>query len=734
MNTYSIISIIAIVFSLISGIVVYSLASKRLFNKAFLLSILGLIIIEFSIIMIYLERDFFKIELWGKIATTGLCLLFPTWVIISHLFGQKNERDYVSLRKCYFLFFFGLGLLYAGLLWKYKFINVPKTYPDDLFVITIWGKSFIIFCLVSTILILINFENTLRLLKFSSRKGKKVPFYVLISAFLFGIYVISQLLMYSVITSKLVLMSLAVVIITNLVLIFYVIKYGLTQYEVTIGREAVYSSAIIFVVGFYFLLVGIVGKIVQYAGGSVNLFLSFLAALFLFCVLLATLVSNSLKERVKQFIDRNFYKNRYDYREQWGKFSESLSAVINLDEVLAKVIQDITKIFSAQEAAILLADDTTGEIVVRKSKNFIDTNEIKFRRGGKFIDWLHRLGEAVEVSTLVNQAEQIGLTDEDQKNLKMLNAAVCVPMIFQTKFCGILVIGEKVPKGSYSKEDFNLLETLANQSSIAILNAQLNEELMVSREMESLHKLSSFVMHDLRNSVSMLSMIIENAEKNWDDQEFQKDMLNTISKAVNKMKTLISKISSLPEKLEPKRQMVYINDIIRKVIQDTKICDLKNIKLKKDFQRLPIISVDPDQIKKVIENFVINALEAQPKGGSIKISTRLVHNDNNEYSNQTSEKNEMEFAEVEIADTGIGMSEDFIQNHLFKPFQTTKKKGLGIGLYQCKEIINAHGGVIEVNSKQNEGSSFRILLPTTNGHLCAQERHQPGFDKAISLN
>jgi len=309
-----------------------------------------------------------------------------------------------------------------------------------------------------------------------------------------------------------------------------------------------------------------------------------------------------------------------------------------------------------------------------------------------------------------------------------------VPMIIQTKFMGIFIIGEKNPEGSYSKEDFDLLETLANQSSVAILNAQLNEDLLISREMESFHKLSSFVLHDLRNSTSMLSMIINNAERNWDNQQFQKDMLITISNTVNKMKSLISKISSLPDNLEPRRQMVQINDMIKKVLDETKIEELNSIKLKDDLQQLPMLSVDPDQIQKVIENLVINALEALPRGGSLKISTKLVHNHRNRHAGNGRANSENSFAEIDITDTGSGMTEDFIQNHLFKPFQTTKKKGLGIGLYQCKEIITAHGGTIEVKSQENEGTSFKILLPTSNGHPIVKDSNKTKLNHAIFLN
>jgi len=197
---------------------------------------------------------------------------------------------------------------------------------------------------------------------------------------------------------------------------------------------------------------------------------------------------------------------------------------------------------------------------------------------------------------------------------------------------------------------------------------------------------------------------------------------------------LITKISTLPGKVEPKRTKIQINDMIKKGIDEARINEIESIQLKDDFQQLPLLSVDADQIQKVIENLVINAVEALPKGGSLNISTRLVENHLNGHSGNGKAASSDDFAEIEITDTGTGMSDEFIQNRLFKPFQTTKKKGLGIGLYQCKEIISAHGGTIEVISKENEGTSFKVLLPTSNGHISKPEGESANFRDQAFLN
>lgn len=732
MNLYAAISLIALVLSLILGITVFLLAPRRLMGRAFILGILFLLVVEFSMFMIFLQKD--KVMLWGRIAMASFCFLPPTWALISLVYARSNYRELLKTRIWYLSLLYGLGLIFFILVWRIDFFSIATSFPRDIFLISSVGKYFLIFALLSAVLILINFENTLRLTKISSRKGKTLPLYILTGAFLFWIYAISQMLMYSRISRSLALAGFIAVIVTNLVLIFYSIKFGLIQLEVNLGREIVYSSAMIFIVGVYLLVIGIVGKIVQYAGGSVNLFLTFLAALLAFFILLATLVSKSLKERIKLFIDRNFYKNRYDYREQWGEFSESLSAVLNFDEVLTTVIENIARIFSADRITIFLADAASGKLVVRKSNHMDESKDITFQTDSYFIDWLHRLGEAVSYPIIAQQARQIGIDEQELADLRKLDVAVLAPLIVQQKFLGLLALGEKADRDPFSKEDFDLLETLANQASVAILNARLNEDLVLTREMQSFHKLSSFVLHDLRNSVSMLSMVVKNAEDNWENQEFQKDMLQTISSAVTKMRTLISKISALPEKLVMKKQPVQINDIIRRVMQQTKIEEQKQIHVKTNLETASPVVIDAEQIQKVIENLVINALEAMPDGGELSIATRTIGANHESISGNGRKGSENGFVEIIVSDTGMGMSSDFIRHRLFKPFQTTNKKGLGIGLYQCREIISAHHGTIDVASAEQKGTSFKIWLPLSNDFDTMFGAHQAQSEPASIFN
>jgi len=711
MNFQVIIPLISCISTVALGIINFFSREQRFVKRLMTVGLFFVLAVQFSLLKILSAEDSEPAFLWGKIAVSSLTLMFPVWYTISLVYGRKSPdvlfRDY--LRKVQIAF--AAGILFLVLTWTINFFEVSYAFPRTLFLVKSSGKYFSIFFMIFTVAILLNLEQTLRSAKVVSEKRNKIPLYLMIALFLFAVYVFSRILMFSCVFNQLMLTALAILIFANVFFIYFSIKKNRLNLEVQIGREAVYSSAMIFIVGTYLLIIGIVGKIVQVAGGNFNLFLSFFAAFFLFCLLLATLVSRSLKERVKSFVDRNFYKNKYDYRDQWGKFSDSLSTVVKLDDVLEVIVQNINRVFLIDSTVIFLNDDAAHAFLLKMTTNQHISRQLKFDQRTPYIDWLYRWGKAVTIVQLKKNADSIGLAETERDNLSALQAAIIVPLIIQQKFIGKILLGEKSSGKDYVKEDLELLETIANQSSATILNAQMNEELMVSRELESFHKLSSFVLHDLRNSVSLLSMVVKNAQKNWDNRDFQTDMLNAISDASNRMQSVVSKISSLPHELALQKELVQMNDLIDHVLQEIKIINYKNIVLQKEFFQLPELLIDRELFGKVIENMIVNAVEAMPEGGSLRISTAL----NGKNVADLDKVGNHDTAEITFSDSGMGMSEDYIQHRLFKPFQTTKKKGLGIGLYQCKEIVLAHNGSIEVNSKENSGASFKITIPVTNG-------------------
>jgi putative PEP-CTERM system histidine kinase len=523
--------------------------------------------------------------------------------------------------------------------------------------------------------------------------------------FVYVIFLCSQGLLYSRIPPAALAVGSAVVTLAGLLMAYDIVRYALFQVEVYVGRGAVYSSAILLLVGGYLILVGLVGKLVKVIGGNLNLFLTILAAFVMLILLLVLLVSGSLKRRLRTFIDRNFYKGRYDYREQWLRFSEELSSLLSLDEFLPGFLQMVMDTLDVRSAAVLLQRDAQGDFLLAEAKN-LSVEDFQISEKSEFLEWLFILSQPVDLEDNRFNESPVPEVQSQRDRLKNLGFTAAIPLITKRKLIGLLVLGPRKSGDTFSTVDLELLEAIGNHLSVAILNAKLSEELVLSKEWEFINKISSFVVHDLKNLVSSLSMLLQNAGTNMDKPEFRENMLTTIAGTVEKMKGLMNRMTTMPKEIQLNLQPQDLNSIVRGVISKLKGSHMPGIQYVENLHPLPLVSVDRDYAERILRNLIVNALEAMGKEGTLRVSTRFSENGSLTTAGET-----LQFVEVEIADTGTGMGDNFVKHKLFRPFQTTKDKGLGIGLYQCKEAVEAHGGRIEVRSKEGQGSIFLIRLP-----------------------
>jgi putative PEP-CTERM system histidine kinase len=293
-------------------------------------------------------------------------------------------------------------------------------------------------------------------------------------------------------------------------------------------------------------------------------------------------------------------------------------------------------------------------------------------------------------------------TIEESAFFEKTGTVIMVPLIDNGKVEGLVLFGRQLNREEFNYEDYDLMKTLARQSTLSILNFFLSEELAETRELTAMARISSFVMHDLKNLTATLALLLENAGEYIADPEFQNDMIDTIGNTVKKMKGLMQKLTTIPEKQKLKTELADINLLARETVGEV-------ARAKPDVeilcQGVSVNSlVDVEEIKKVILNLVLNALDAAGRNGIVKVETG----------------NDGEKINVTVMDNGCGMDGEFIRNHLFRPFRTTKKGGLGIGLYQCKQIIEAHGGDILVDSSLGKGSVFTVQLPAAPDSLAEE--------------
>jgi signal transduction histidine kinase len=223
-----------------------------------------------------------------------------------------------------------------------------------------------------------------------------------------------------------------------------------------------------------------------------------------------------------------------------------------------------------------------------------------------------------------------------------------------------------------------------------------------SKQFESFMRLSAMLTHDLKNAITGLSMLVSNMEKHLHREEFRADAIYSLREATDKLKRIVSRLNEPVKSLSGEyRRDARATDLIPIIRRVLAMSAEPSVPLYELDIRLPptlVAIVEPERIENVVENLVINALEAMgANGGRLTVE-----------AGRESES----LVYFSVADTGAGMNEDFIKLRLFRPFATTKQKGIGLGLYTCREIVEAHGGRLEVESKLEAGTRFRVVLPS----------------------
>lgn len=313
---------------------------------------------------------------------------------------------------------------------------------------------------------------------------------------------------------------------------------------------------------------------------------------------------------------------------------------------------------------------------------------------------------AAENFSAINQSWQIAPAGF---SLIVLSAAIAILFIW-------LVVGkhtrnlERVAEGTAAIAKGNLEKNIAALSSDDLQSLGLNLNIITERfraqvrreaEMQQLNaftRLTAMLTHDLKNSITTLSMLVNNLDEHYENEAFRVDAMKSLRGTADKLQTMLVKLSQPTMTLSSEIKLPLPNDIVaiikRVVAVTAEQNPLHEIELK-----LPeklMVKIDPDKIDKVVENLVINSLEAMgDTEGKITIEAGKINEKESFFS---------------VTDTGSGMSEKFQKEKLFHPFATTKKKGIGLGLYSCQEIVTAHGGRIEVESKLNSGTTFKVVL------------------------
>jgi putative PEP-CTERM system histidine kinase len=565
----------------------------------------------------------------------------------------------------------------------------------DVFLFSSAGKACLMLVLILTLGVIINLEKTFRASVGMSRWRVKYMFLGLAMIFGVKIYALSQMLLFSAYDPALSRLATLGVILGCCLIAIGHIRSGFGEIDLYPSRTILQGSLTILLAGGYFLVVGVLAQLVKMMGGMASFPAQALVVLLGLVGLTVLLLSDRFRRGLQRFVSRHFQRAEHDFRKIWTEFTKRTSSVldettlaVNAGEVISENfhVLGVTVFRVSMDPPALRCLSSTEK---QRAQTQIDLDSTA-------IDEIRALCPSFDLEELKHPWAD-AVRKACPAKFDHGGDRLAIPLVASEQLIGLVILADRVNGVPYSHEEMDLLTCIGDQLAGALLNHSLTEKVLQAKELEAFQTISTFFVHDLKNAANSLNLTLQNLPIHFDDAEFRLDAVKTVGRTVERINQMILKLSSLRHELQLNRLPCRL-DLLCAQVLDGLDPEMRNgAAIHRDLQVVPECRLDLEAIRSVVTNLVVNAREAMVGNGDIHVATRM-------------ENGRLLLA---VADQGCGMSADFIKNQLFRPFHSTKTKGLGIGMFQCKKIVEAHQGTIGVESAPGQGTRFTILFPIT---------------------
>jgi len=470
--------------------------------------------------------------------------------------------------------------------------------------------------------------------------------------------------------------------------------------DVFVSRRFMFYGTTLVGTGFLMLAIAAGGYYVRLYGGEWGVVaqVALLAASAM--ALLAVLFSGQVRARIKVFLSKHFYNYKYDYRDEWLRFIGTLAEGEPGVALRQRVIQALAQIVDSTNGRLWVrAPDDGGDFVYATDWNRAPPVTV-LARDDALLCFLETHNWVIDLHELSVAPDRYPGLEVPDWLAEDAGAWLVIPLRHHERLTGIVLLGRPRAPRETNWEDRDLLKTAGQQAASYLALLDASEALTHARQFEAFNRLSAYVVHDLKNMVAQLALVVSNAGRHRDNPAFMEDAIRTVDNTVGRMNRLLAQL----------RKGRFDSPAAAPVRLDQCLADV--VARRSATQPVPVlrcpsgaplrVMADVERLASVLEHLVQNAQEATPRDGAVEVLLEA----------------QGPHAYIHIRDDGVGMTEDFIRTRLFRPFDTTKgNAGMGIGVYEAREFIHGLGGRMEVHSAPGQGSTFTILLPAASADI-----------------
>lgn len=544
--------------------------------------------------------------------------------------------------------------------------------------------------MASPVLAMVLLEQVFRNVTEDSRWNIKPMCLGLAGAFLFDLYLFSQSLLFNRLDSDALSIRGAVHTLIVPLLLLSISRRSDWISKIRLSPKAAFHSATLLIAGVYLLFISSVGYYVRYFGGewgrALQLGLVFLALI----VLVILSLSGSVRAKLRVFLGKHFFRYRFDYRDEWLKFTRTLSAKNSPQEMGQQVIRGLADMLESPGGGLWMR--TKGEASFSQTArwNLAQTLE-KEDVESPLCQFMTTSGWVINLEEYRSYSRRYGQLKLPAWVQGLARAWLIVPLLVGNDLIGFVVLASARTRVDVNWEVNDLLKTAGQQAASFLAQMQATEELLEVRKFDAFNRMSAFVVHDLKNIVTQLSLMMKNAKRLGANPEFQLDMLMTVENSLDRMRQLMLQ---LREGATPSGTAFGVNlgGIIERI---EAVAAGRGRTLEVQSSEAVVTRGHEERLERIIGHVVQNAFDATDVAGRVWLNLDRLS----------------DMARIVVGDTGQGMSQDFIRNRLFKPFQTTKQAGMGIGAYESFQYVQELGGRIVVDSEPGQGTRVEIRLP-----------------------